>query len=500
MDLLAEEAEDLGNATSSTSNGSFETTAPLASRFLDLFEQVPHCLDISDSRWYFGKKYGADHAGRVVSHLWAAYLSRKKKEHDGAIWVYDHRSQNAEEQQKIIRSLGMTSVSPPDGLLDIFKDYKLVRTPDEEQKRRFKNLDDTTSTSFEGKFSAHVQHLINVARDCHPNLCGRLCRWKRAQDVDVDLTQPQQVDNQGENHELKNSFDLDVFISDNTLFLNDRNLSFDYVHSEEKGGPINCPAFDAVNDIDVDSIVCDCSVQDLMNQIIQDCDPKASRKQPSGYLRNMHNMLFLFPRNLTFSFRSSDNSHVHPVEATLNWTTQMHDTSNFIVEVRSGEWTLQNTIKDPDIMSSQDATSIMVSEDRGSIVRGKEMRDEETRKEPPQQVDVERSSSGEEGSGTNQEGTVVEEMGNEHDDHEGMTSIFLTTVDPSITLPNLKPGETYTIQVCARRPTRVAYSVPTLFRCPLDRVHNISAEVSSEILKVSFDPVIKAVNYIITLS
>ncbi|KAG7087657.1 hypothetical protein E1B28_013605 [Marasmius oreades] len=507
MDLLAEEVNDIPSASFNSINGSQCATASLANRFLDLFELAPHCLDISDARWFFGKKYGAEHAGRVVSHLWATYLSRKKKEHDGAtIWVYDHRKDDSEEQQKIIRSLGMISISPPDGLFNLFKDYKLTRTPDEEQKRRFKLLD--ASTSFEGKFSAHVRHLVSVARDCQANLRGRPCQWKHAQAVDATASQSQHMfpfrrcQSQPTENRLEgssqgvssSSFELDVFISEDTLFLNDRNLSFDYVHSEGKGGSTSCPAFDSTNDTDLESIVCDCSVQDLVNQIVQDCNLKASKKQLSGHLRDMNNVFLLFPRNLSFLFRSLYNSHAHPVETTLTWTTHVHDALNFVVKVCPGQWTLQHTIEDPDIMLNEAVTGDKSSEGQGYPDGDHEIGNKEVRDEHVHEADAERTTS-EQDAGSDE----TQILSQAENGHERAESVFLTTVDPSITLSNLDPGQTYTVQVCARRPTRVAYSVPTLLQCPLDRVQTLSANVTSNVLEVSFEQVTNAVKYLVTL-
>ncbi|KAK1221578.1 hypothetical protein PQX77_015591 [Marasmius sp. AFHP31] len=371
INLLAEEVDDL-QALSSPA----ERLTPLADRFLDLYEDDPRCVDIADARWFLGKKYGDPNASRVVRHLWSTYRARKRKEHnDTDIWVYDPRLDDAEEQQKIIRSLGAVSVTPPDDLLKLFQDYKHVRSPDEEQKRRFKSLPASSNTS--SAFAQHAGHLINITRDSQTALQGHSCSWRC--DPGTDGV----------------SLDLDVFIADNTLFLNDRNLSFEFVHSAEKGGSTSCPALDPNTDPNVLSIICDCSVQSLVNQIVQNCYPKASNKQLSKYLRDMNNLFLLLPRNISFTYKSSDDpsrAGQHPLDVNIRWSTQIHEASNFIIELQSGKDGPNRTIKEPE------------------------------------------SDHNSEGALTSP--AVV----------PSIPYTILTSIDPFINIPNLVPGETYMVQ------------------------------------------------------
>ncbi|KAL0057934.1 hypothetical protein AAF712_015398, partial [Marasmius tenuissimus] len=424
INLLAEEVYDL-QALSSPA----ERPTPLADRFLDLYEDDPRCVDIADARWFLGKKYGDPNASRVVRHLWSTYRARKRKEHnDTDIWVYDPRLNDAEEQQKIIRSLSAVSVTPPDDLLKLFQDYKLVRSPDEEQKRRFKSLPDSTNTS--SIFAQHARHLINITRDSQTALQGHSCSWRCDSGTDGM------------------ALDLDVFIADNTLFLNDRNLSFEFVHSAEKGGSTSCPALDPNTDPNVLSIVCDCSVQSLVNQIVQNCYPKASNRQLSKHLRDMNNLFLLLPRNISFTYKSSDDpsrAGQHPLDVNIRWSTQVHEASNFILELQSGKDSLNRTIKEPES-------------------------DHSSEEAPTSTTNV-----------------------------QSISSTILTSIDPFISLPNLVPGETYNVQVCARRTTRVAYSVPRVLECPLDRVRNLTATVANKELVVQFASVLHSVRYVITV-
>ncbi|KAL0565444.1 hypothetical protein V5O48_016580 [Marasmius crinis-equi] len=476
ISILAEELDEFQEFPSTS-----ERPTLIADRFLDLFENDPRCLDIAQARCVLGKNYGDPNGPRVVKHLWTTFLTRKRKEHGADVWVYDHQARDSEEQQKIIRSFGAIGISLPEDLLVIFKDHRLIRSPDEEQKRRFKTFQDSSTLS--GPFAQHVRHLVHIARDCQPTLCGRPCAWKHAEDT---ITQEGKT----------SALDLDVFVSDDMLFLNDRNLSSDFVHAEGKGDSTSCPVIDFNADLGTAPVVCDCSAQALVNQIIQTCNPEASYRRLSTYLRDMNNLFLLLPRNLSCSFRSSDDPSLaqqYPVHVTLSWTTQVPDAPHFLVELCPGRNTLDHTIKEPQLeLAAADNTDALgsgkdiernVTGDAGTqnteTSRNSDQPDSRTRP-----VDLSDSGEGDTSNATSRS-----------DDQ----STFLTPVQPSVTLSKLVPGEAYTVQVCARRTTRVAYSVPTVLECPLDRVGNLGAIVANRELAVEFSPVTSAVKFEITV-
>ncbi|PBK61929.1 hypothetical protein ARMSODRAFT_618719 [Armillaria solidipes] len=380
--------------------------------YLSLLEKDETCIDVADFEHHFDpSKYQGE---KIAKILLFTYLLRQRTANPGKkVWLYGRSAGDSERQCQIIRNMQLEPVPLPDALFRLLEGHQLIWTIYVERERVFKLRTDTTAFELAHfSFPHHVRHLINVLRASHPSTQKFTYIWKDGKNID-----------------------LDVLPFEKIIYLNDRNLSVEYVHKE---GSV-CVAYDSRTDQDDNIFICDCSVMDLASQIADHAMHGLPRHEIRHATALNRSLVTLCPHSLKIKHYSRRSSAYERQE--LTWTSL--GASGFTVLIKPGRDSLNYELKMP-------------SDDHESEV---------------QRVEHPRTS----------------ELN------------YITTEACMATLTNYHPGRVYTIQVRAnsgRLP--VAYSQPFHYECPLDSVDALKAEIRAGTLFVSCDAVPGACKYEIT--
>ncbi|KAK0245267.1 hypothetical protein EDD85DRAFT_12522 [Armillaria nabsnona] len=393
-----------------------------SNRYLELFAEDEKCIDIADVDYYFRPEV---FRGKEVARLLLfTYLLRQRGANSGRkIWLYGKSTDDSEKQCRIIHTLQRLPIAPPDSLYKLFDKHKLIRTADAERQRLFQLRPDTTAFESRLAFPHHVRHLLNVIRASHSSTQHLNYVWKDAKDIN-----------------------LDVFLTDKTLYLNDRNLSIEYVH-KAVGNVSPCVAYDSRSDDDDDIFICDCSVMDLVSQIADNTMTRLPRHEMRAANALNRSLVALFPRSL--KIKPPPRRFGYPDKMELTWTCLAH--SAFTVVIKPGRQSLNNELKVP--------------------------------------IDLDEEEEAQCDAPVNHSGDIVSDIN------------YIITIDTIALLSDYHPGHVYTVQVYANRSHfPVAYSQPLLFECPLNCVDELSGKMRSGTLFVSFTTVRGACRYeIITI-
>ncbi|KLO11258.1 hypothetical protein SCHPADRAFT_930061 [Schizopora paradoxa] len=150
-DREATNSYKLGEAICNLWNNLLPTSAPARSRFLELFEVSPSCLDISNAEY-------------TITQDTAKVLLRDLKDAHPGIWFCSTVDKDLETTEFIIRnSLKMQPKRLPMPLWDIFHDrFHLVKTAKQERVDRFKAAPPTRRISAPSEFASHTIHLLRI--------------------------------------------------------------------------------------------------------------------------------------------------------------------------------------------------------------------------------------------------------------------------------------------------------------------------------------------------
>ncbi|KAF5356445.1 hypothetical protein D9758_009499 [Tetrapyrgos nigripes] len=445
-------------------NDSEDIKAPvkeISCRYLGLFHDDPFCLDISGARSHLPRE--------VVKHLFSKYLAQKKAEHNGShIWIVSNMSgEKGRSERKILDSLGWVPISPPNKLLSLFEEHSLIVSAEEKQKKLFVGLGSRDVSDISTAFASHVIHSLSLLIPNIGETTHITSEWKASNP----------------------SLDLDALLHDRTkLFLNDRNLSAGYVHGEG----VKCPAYSSVRDTDSEeereSVVCDCSLHELVQQISSQfhlLDPSKQRKAVNRCLLTLK----LVPRKISFDYQFDGKGCLR--EVAVKWISLDH-ASHFVVELRPGinSLPMPNVKVEPLAEAAEDDRLGPATMATGCTAEPKPLAG--TQDHPikvgeftPKSIDVDGPNSTTSPSAS-------------HAAQSELIAAPVTVVDPLATFSGPKAGHAYTVRisVCQKEENQpLAHSEDVVFKCPLDAVSAVVAKMNGSRLSVSFSPLEGAVSY-----
>ncbi|KAK7053188.1 hypothetical protein VNI00_003807 [Paramarasmius palmivorus] len=451
-ECLLEEANRVSGSTNVTSKAFSR-----AEQYLKLFEMEGFCMDTAGARKGF--------SDAVIKHLWRAYLHRIKEDRrTSAFWIYNPRKSDGDDESpsRIIKSMGMVPITPPETLVMLFEDHELVMTAREKREATFMSLNPSPLLSSTDAFPRYVAHSIHVIQEYDRYLRGLSFAWKdvgsKKSIIKEEEVLPEVIGAIGNKERIQ--LDLDVVVDRHRVFLNDRNLSLHDVHVLRR----NCPEY--LSRSDNETCICNCSVRLLALDMVDQIYPtRSSRMRAFG---DMMDLMAMCPHRFSSKFvPASENAG----ELTVSWTTYS-SSKGFTVELREqGTASVTKTLKRTmvDLVDASDC-------------------DDSSDEEVAMQV----NAKGEESDNANAA---------DADPAPDRCTTFLTSADSSVSIPTRFAGQKLRVQACSSRTDiSVAYSVPFDFDYPLNQVKNIVARLRDGELYVSFFPVDGAHHYLLTIT